>query len=173
MTTTRRRLLIGLLALGAAALAWFSPEPEGVVQAVGRSGGVTSDDPSPADPSRLAQGLPPLRQWPSLRDRSPLPVDEAVSTPRDAQEAASTAVTAAAAATPSTPVMPQLPFRYLGSLAVDGQTSVFLASGNDTITARPGAGLPGNWRFEAFAGDRLEFTFLPTASRQSLNIAAP
>ena len=175
MSVGRRWTLIGLLAATAMALAWFAPAPEDTVESTARAvSDVSIATVTPMDAGRLAPRLPPLRAWPVRGDYDPLPEKESREAPERVAKAAAAAASVAAAQAPaSPPPTPKVPFRYLGSLIVEGQASVFLASGNDTLNARTGTVLPGGWRLESAAPDRLEFTFLPTDTRQSLNIAAP
>lgn len=175
MSAAGRRILIGLLAAAAVALAWFAPEPEEMVEPTERrASNIPATTVAPKDIVQLAPRLPPLRAWPVPGDYEPLPEKESRDSVERAAEATAAAASAAAVqAPPSPPPTPKVPFRYLGSLVVDGQVSVFLGSGNDTLTARTGALLPGGWRLDLAASDRLEFTFLPTDTRQSLTIAAP
>jgi len=175
LSAARRRVLIGLLFAFALALAWFAPEPVDMVEPGARP---ASDVPArmvaAGDAVRVAPRLPPLRAWPARGGYEPLPENESRESPeRIAKTTAAAASAAAAQAPASPPPTPKVPFRYLGSLVVDGQASLFLGSGNDTLAARTGMVLPGGWRLDSASPDRLEFTFLPTEARQSLTIAAP
>ena len=176
MSARRRHLLIGLLALLTLALAWFAPEPDVGVEVVSRPGTPAGPGPGPSvvasAPRGLPNNLPPLRPWPLLRDLEPLPDREAPASDGEGRVNTAAVVPAPVTPPPVAPVTPRLPFRYLGSLVVDEQAAVFLASGNDTIVARSGAALPGDWRLDGVQRDRLEFTFLPTDARQSLTIPA-
>lgn len=169
MSARQRRLLIGLLAVAALALAWFAPEPDPLVPAIVRAG----DAPDTAVGQGAASQLPPLRAWPARRAWEPLPARDAEAVPVREAPAPVAAAAVSKVAQPAAPATPKLPFRYLGALELDGATSVFLAAGNDTLTVHPGANLPGGWRFDSASAGRLDFTFLPTDSRQSLTIAAP
>jgi hypothetical protein len=179
MSARQRRLLIGLLALAAMVLAWFAPEPDPLVPAKMRAGDVAGEAATGGDSLDTAGGrgvalrLPPLRAWPARRAWEPLPARDAEAVPLREPPALVAAAAASKAAQPAAPATPKLPFRYLGALDLDGATSVFLAAGNDTLTVHPGTNLPGGWRFDSASAGRLDFTFLPTDSRQSLTIAAP
>lgn len=174
MSVGRRWTLIGLLAAAAMALAWFAPAPEETVEPTARAVSDASlAKVAPMDATRLAPRLLPLRAWPVRGDYEPLPEKESREAPERVAEAAAATAAAATRAPPPPQPTPKVPFRYLGSLIVEGQASVFLGNGNDTLNARTGTVLPGGWRLESAAPDRLEFTFLPTDTRQSLNIAAP
>jgi hypothetical protein len=71
------------------------------------------------------------------------------------------------AAAPAKPEAPALPFRYLGKLIEDGKLSVFLANGEETVTATAGARL-GDWRVDKVTENEVRFTYLPMKTKQSL-----
>ena len=77
--------------------------------------------------------------------------------PRQAQQAAA----------PAKPEAPALPFRYLGKLIEDGKLSVFLANGDETISATAGARI-GDYRVDKVTENEVQFTYLPLKTKQSL-----
>lgn len=73
----------------------------------------------------------------------------------------------AQAARAGKPEAPPLPFRYLGKLIEDGKLSVFLANGEESITAKPGARV-GDYRIDKVTESEVQFTYLPLKTKQSL-----
>jgi hypothetical protein len=76
----------------------------------------------------------------------------------------------AATAPPPRPVAPPLPYTYMGRITEQGQLSVFLTRNGKPYVARPGAVLDGQYRVDAIEPPLLEFTYLPLAQKQTLNI---
>lgn len=62
---------------------------------------------------------------------------------------------------------PPLPFRYVGKMIEDGKLAVFLASGNEAVTAVAGQ-LIGDYRVDAVTETEVRFTYLPLKTKQSL-----
>ena len=71
------------------------------------------------------------------------------------------------AAAPAKPEAPALPFRYLGKLIEDGKLSVFLANGEETVTAKSGERI-ADWRVDKVTESEVQFTYLPLKTKQSL-----
>ena len=71
------------------------------------------------------------------------------------------------AAAPAKPEAPALPFRYLGKLIEDGKLSVFLANGEESVTARAGERI-ADWRVDKVTENEVQFTYLPLKTKQSL-----
>lgn len=71
------------------------------------------------------------------------------------------------AAAPAKPEAPPLPFRYLGKLIEDGKLSVFLANGEESVTAKSGERI-GDWRVDKVTENEVQFTYLPLKTKQSL-----
>ena len=71
------------------------------------------------------------------------------------------------AAAPAKPEAPALPFRYLGKLIEDGKLSVFLANGEESVTAKSGERI-GDWRVDKVTESEVQFTYLPMKIKQSL-----
>ena len=70
-------------------------------------------------------------------------------------------------AAPAKPEAPALPFRYLGKLIEDGKLSVFLANGEETVTAKQGERI-ADWRVDKVTENEVQFTYLPLKTKQSL-----
>ena len=176
MSPARRRSAIALLAAVAAALFWLAPDPD-MPEPVGAVEGPLQSDA----PRFSGTRLPPLREWPAKTPAEPFP--EVLPETADATRAAGRGGAAARSAEGETgavdaslaarPVLPGLPFRYIGRLAAEGAGTVFLAARGETLSAEAGATLSGGWRLDTILPDRLEFTHLPTDTRQSLNISSP
>ena len=65
------------------------------------------------------------------------------------------------------PEAPPLPFRYLGKLIEDGKLSVFLANGDESVTAVAGQRI-GDYRVDKVTESEVQFTYLPLKTKQSL-----
>lgn len=76
---------------------------------------------------------------------------------------------AAPPAPPEAPVAPPLPFRFMGMMEENENTStVYLAQGERLISAAPGDTIDNTYRVDALKGRTLHFTYLPLNQRQSL-----
>jgi hypothetical protein len=65
------------------------------------------------------------------------------------------------------PEAPPLPFRYLGKMVEDGKTKIFLANGEESITATPGQRI-GDYRIDKITEAEVRITYLPLKQQQSL-----
>jgi hypothetical protein len=65
------------------------------------------------------------------------------------------------------PEAPPLPFRYLGKMVEDGNTKIFLANGEESITASPGQRI-GDYRIDKITEAEVRITYLPLKQQQSL-----
>ena len=65
------------------------------------------------------------------------------------------------------PEAPPLPFRYLGKMIEDGKTKIFLANGEESITATPGQRI-GDYRIDKITEAEVRITYLPLKQQQSL-----
>jgi len=73
---------------------------------------------------------------------------------------------------PPPPSAPPLPYRFLGRM-VDGQTvTVFLAKGDEALSAKIGDTLEGTWRLDAVGPTSISMTYLPLNLPQPLAIPA-
>lgn len=72
---------------------------------------------------------------------------------------------------PPPPAAPPLPFRYLGKVVNDGNTSVYVVSGDKDHAAAPGSVIDGAYRVEALSETAIVFTYLPLGLQQTLSIA--
>ena len=73
-------------------------------------------------------------------------------------------------APPPPPTAPPLPFAVIGKSLEDGKWQVFLASGDRTHIAAPGAVIDGAWRVDRIAPPLMTLTYLPLNQVQQLNI---
>ena len=71
------------------------------------------------------------------------------------------------AAAPAKPEAPPLPFRYVGKMIEDGKLAVFLANGDEAVTAIAGQQI-GDYRVDAVTETEVRFTYLPLKTKQSL-----
>ena len=75
---------------------------------------------------------------------------------------------AAAPQAPAAPEAPPLPFRYIGHMVEDGKTHLFLAFGEEAITARIGEKVASQWRVDRITEQEVQLTYLPLKQKQSL-----
>ncbi|MGQ0651771.1 MAG: hypothetical protein ACT4P4_05820 [Betaproteobacteria bacterium] len=75
---------------------------------------------------------------------------------------------AAAPQAPAAPDAPPLPFRYIGHMVEDGRTTLFLANGEEPITARVGEKVASQWRLDRITEHEVVLTYLPLKKKQSL-----
>lgn len=114
----------------------------------------------------------------------PVPVNapevKVVRTPKRVEVVPPTPAMVLAPASPpapaAEPVAPPLPFRVLGSIQGqrigDGAPLVFLSDrGNNTLAVRSGDEIDRTYRVERITADRVEFTYLPLKTVQSLTIS--
>lgn len=94
-------------------------------------------------------------------------VDEGARIDAFAPRSFSPVIPPQAAAAPAKREAPPLPFRYLGKMVEDGKLSVFLASGNDSITVHAGTRI-GDYRVDKITEAEVRFTYLPMKTQQSL-----
>src|SRR5262245_53282469 len=65
------------------------------------------------------------------------------------------------------PEAPPLPFRYVGKMIEDGKLAVFLANGDEAVTAIAGQQI-GDYRVDKVTESEVQFTYLPLKTKQSL-----
>lgn len=75
-----------------------------------------------------------------------------------------------AASPPPPPQAPPLQYRYLGRWQEGDVVTVFLARGEQLLSARGGEQL-GDWRLDDVRDDRLVFTYLPLQQQRQLRIS--
>lgn len=109
---------------------------------------------------RAAAGLPWREAPPQAAPASAKPFAQPSSSPLAANELA----------TLQRPVAPHPGFRYLGRMMRDDATWIFLGLGEDTYALQPGQTFDGQWRLDAVRADRLELTYLPLKSPQTLRL---
>jgi hypothetical protein len=70
------------------------------------------------------------------------------------------------------PAPPPLPFRYVGRFSDDAGGVIYLARGDQTVLAHMGDVLDGAYRVLAVESTRIDFEYLPTGTKQPLDIPA-
>ena len=74
-------------------------------------------------------------------------------------------------AAPAAPVAPPLPFVYVGTLAEEGQETVYyLEHGAQVLTVKAGAAIGSDYRLIGPRAGGLEFHYLPLDERQTLPV---
>jgi hypothetical protein len=73
-------------------------------------------------------------------------------------------------APPARPSAPPLPFTYLGKVIDNGQTSVFVARGDENYSLEAGQTIAGSYRVDKITDTAVTFTYLPMKTRQTLAI---
>jgi hypothetical protein len=71
-------------------------------------------------------------------------------------------------APPPPPQAPPVPFAYLGKLVEDATTMVFLSQGDRNYVVRAGDTIEGTYRVDRVGDDRLDLTYLPLKTKQTL-----
>jgi hypothetical protein len=178
-----RHIVMGLAALGAAALAIFGDKTpdSGVAEAVEprpsvvvAAAPVAAKAPRGGAPDSVA-GEPAILR---LLPRAALigEGDEAMGRPADVFGSQDWTPPPpppppqAAAAPPPPPMAPPLPFTYLGKAAENGRWEVFLAVGDKTYVVTDKMVIDGMYRVDAIAPPNLTLTYLPLNQVQQLNI---
>lgn len=72
---------------------------------------------------------------------------------------------------PPPPEPPPLPFKYLGRWTEAGVEVLFLSHGNRMLRISNGDELPGGWKVDEIARNRVVFTYLPLNMQKTLGIA--
>jgi hypothetical protein len=67
------------------------------------------------------------------------------------------------------PSAPPLPFQYFGRLTEKGKTEVFVMRGAELVSIAPGQKL-GDYRVDQVTESRIQFTYLPLKTQQSLDL---
>jgi hypothetical protein len=71
----------------------------------------------------------------------------------------------------SKPTAPPLPFQYFGRLTEKGKTEVFVMRGEELLSIAAGQKL-GDYRVDQVTESRIQFTYLPLKTKQSLDLPA-
>lgn len=185
----RRHIVMGVAALGAAALAIFGDKtPESsVAEAVERRPPVvvaTATAPaSTVAPVRRAGAPNSAAAEPAILRLLPRAAligegDEAMGRPGDVfgrqdwtpPPPPPPPQSTVAAVPPPPPMAPPLPFTYLGKAAENGRWEVFLAVGEKTYVVHDKMVIDGMYRVDAIAPPNLTLTYLPLNQVQQLNI---
>jgi hypothetical protein len=101
--------------------------------------------------------------------RSFRPAPPKIKTPSAAEAAA----LAAAQPAPPPPMAPPLPFVYMGRLAEEQNTTVFLVMGDRNLVVKPGDVIDNTYKIEEVGESAMVLTYLPMNQRQTLPIATP
>lgn len=161
---TRRRLLFGVLALSAAAVAWDRLRKPRLAtsQAVVRANAPTSPATSRNAPAMaVAKLLPRAGYGEEGSDAfSPWQPIIAPPAPQQVEEA------------PPAPTAPPLPFTVLGKKFESGAWEVYLAKGDQTYIATEGALVADDYRVSAILPTQITFTYLPLNTKQNLPTGA-
>jgi len=64
-----------------------------------------------------------------------------------------------------------LPFVYVGLYVEGGQETVMLMKGEQLLLVKQGDTIDNTYRLERVAADRIELTYLPLGTRQSVRTA--
>jgi hypothetical protein len=90
-----------------------------------------------------------------------------------APTAAEAAALAAAQPAPPPPMAPPLPFVYMGRLAEEQNTTVFLVMGDRNLVVKPGDVIDNTYKIEEVGESAMVLTYLPMNQRQTLPIGTP
>ena len=169
-------LLIGALVVTVAAVHWATGLSDGSDAAPGAAAGPKSREPRSApslqikntselDLQRLQRGrdLDPDADPFGARNFRPAPPKPKPLTPQ--QLAAQSYVPP-----PPPPQAPPLPFSYMGKLAEDQSTTVFLISGDRNLVVKLGDVIDNTYRLDEVTDSTVVLTYLPINQRQSLPI---
>ena len=74
------------------------------------------------------------------------------------------------AAAPAAPVAPPMPYRFAGKLLQDGKLQVFLAKGDEVVSAREGETLDGTYRVESIDDAQITLLYLPLKHKESIPV---
>lgn len=169
----RKIAVFGSLALTLVAVRWVDGEPEVQrVNAAARSEAnpepVRSTAPAKQDPaialdlSRARRGASQPKSNDAFGARSWNPPPKKLS-PKELA-----AQRAVEEPPPPPPQAPPLPFTYLGMLGEEDQTTVFLASQEQSYAVKKGDVINGTYRVEEAESGRVVLTYLPLDQRQTL-----
>ncbi|MEW5769460.1 MAG: hypothetical protein AB1831_03760 [Pseudomonadota bacterium] len=161
--TPRHAILALLLAGTLAAAFWPQPEEEegsGVVVAVKRAARASAPAAVPAAPQATAEAArfpagDAANLFPAQDFRPPPPPPSKPVPPPP----------------PPPPMAPPVPFGFIGAWNENGAATVFLSSGDQVVSARAGALLPGGWRLDTVGADALTFTYVSLNQQRTLRIA--
>lgn len=178
-TGTRRGLLFGALALTLAAVQWVDGNDD-TVRKPRTSSAAATPRPAPAPkgaPAPVPQiagdiDLDRLQRGRAAEARDAFAPRNWQPAPRKLTPAEAAAI-AAAEPPPPPPQAPPLPFVYVGMLAEESRTTVFLSQGARDIAVRSGDTIDNTYRVDAVTPDRIDLTYLPLNQRQTLPLGSP
>lgn len=155
----RAALAVVALVLIASIVNGREQEPEAPPPARAARESAPTDTLANLDIDKLKRTAQPEAVTDVLAHRSLLPA---------APAAGSESGTGGADGTPETPVAPPLPFTYLGRLIDGGNTTVFVARGQEHYTLEAGMKIDASYRVERIADGRVTFVYVPLGTRQTL-----
>ena len=168
--TVRRRLLFGLLAACAAAVAWDrlrAAPPPVVAEAVARPATSTSEPPAVTRATHAAShGLL------ALQDRAGYDAVGGDAFPSVAPPPTALPASSSAPVEAPRPTAPALPFTVIGKKQDAGRWEVYLARGDQTLVATVGAALGAEYRVTAITPSRMTLIYLPLQETQLRPIGA-
>jgi hypothetical protein len=183
-TGTRRGLLFGALALTLVAVQWVDGNDDTVRKPRSLSQGSATPRTAPP-PASASPGVPApavtssgdidlgrLQRGRGAEARDAFAPRNWQPPPRKLTPAEAAAM-AAAEPPPPPPQAPPLPFVYVGMLAEESRTTVFLSHGARDIAVRSGDTIDNTYRVDAVTPDRIEITYLPLNQRQTLPLGTP
>jgi hypothetical protein len=170
----RAALLISALAMTLAAVRWADTLTD-VTEA--SAGAVAEATPRTRGDSRPAPTQPaPALDLTKLRRAPVAEPDSDPFGPRSFRPAApkvrGPAAVAAVAAPAPPPLAPPLPFSYMGRLAEESSTTVFLTVGERNLVVKAGDVIDNTYKVEEVSDSAVVLTYLPLGQRQTLPIGA-
>jgi hypothetical protein len=77
-----------------------------------------------------------------------------------------------AAAGDARPAVPPLPFQYIGKVIENGKQEVYVMRGDELLTLARGQKIGNEYRVDKITGTSITFTYLPSKTRQTLDLPA-
>lgn len=167
----RARLLILLALAGVTAVVSFYPTSEATVAPPLHRRPQPSAPRTPAGSSEVDAAAPIDEQ---ADDADPF-APRSWLAPPPIQEAPKAATVAAPAPAPvAPPGPPPLPYKFMGRMNDDNESSgqvIYLSKGDQMVTVQGGETLDDTYKVLSVAADHIDFEHLPTGEKQSLPIA--
>jgi hypothetical protein len=170
----RLPLMLGALGATLAATAYLALQPEAeapaaaAAPAAARTRAPTAAQRSPsAGQTPLARPAPDdvrSLNWPLLS-----PVALAAWAPPTPPRRWQAPIASAATGEPVKPRPPAFPYRWIGMLLQDGQTTALLDSSQRSLGVQAGQVLDQRWRVERISAERMDLTWLPTGDAVTLD----
>jgi hypothetical protein len=77
-----------------------------------------------------------------------------------------------AAAGDARPALPPLPFQYIGKVIENGKQEVYVMRGDELLAIARGQKIGNEYRVDRITGTSITFTYLPSKTRQTLDLPA-